>query len=336
MEKVYEKILDKIPDTVDFSFITVKNETCKTLSIDNPSDFSVYLKIESANTYIFDPNHIVLKKRQKTDIKVKITPDTATVLIASAIFTLDEKSTKVVKLSSIAKYPYLRISRNVLDFGNVLIGKSKENEIIIHNPEKVPARFEIKKETNVPGRPIEQFFLSCYKGDIPPSSSFLINVKYVTTYPNFFSYETFEVKTKGGNVNRFSCLGNCLSLNTYPNAKNVNFGSIELTAGMTKLIRIFNDSEVATPYQFFHSNDGPFIINDCQGIIEPKSNVRVHISFRPNETMIYYDRVFCLVKNHFLYVSKIFLEILHYSNLNFTYYFHISRLLICMVHVMIY
>jgi hypothetical protein len=306
MEKVYEKILEKIPDTIDFSFITVKNETFKTFSIENPSEFSVFLKIESANTYIFEPNHIVLKKKQKTDIKVKITPETATVIIASAIFTLDEKSTKVVKLSSIAKYPYLRISGNVLDFGNVLIGKSKENEIIIHNPEKVPARFEIKKETNVPGRPIEQFFLSSYKGEIPPSSSFLINVKYVTTYPNFFSYETFQVKTKGGNVNRFSCLGNCLSLNTYPNAKNVNFGSIELTAGVTKLIRIFNDSEVATPFQFFHSNDGPFIINDTQGIIEPKSNVRVHISFRPNETMIYYDRVFCLIKNHFLYVRKNF------------------------------
>jgi hypothetical protein len=308
MEKVYEKILDKLPHTIDFSFITVKNETTRIITFENPSEFSVLLKIDSANTYIFEPNHCVLKKKQKVDIKVKIIPEMATVLIANSIFTLDEKASRVVKLSSIAKYPYLRISHNVLDFGNVLIGKSKENEIIIHNPEKVPARFEIKKETNSPGRPIEQFYLSAYKGEIPPNASFMIKVKYVTTYPSFFSYETFDVRTKGGNLNRFSCLGNCLALNTYPNAKNVNFGSIELTAGMTKLIRVFNDSEVATPFQFFHTNDGPFIISETQGMIEPKSNVRVHISFRPNETMIYYDRVFCLIKNHFLYVNKNHLE----------------------------
>jgi hypothetical protein len=302
MEKIYEKIIDKIPDTIDFSFITVKNETQKTFFIENPSDFSILFKIDTEDVYKFEPSQFVLKKKQKVEIKVKITPELATVLIANAIITFDEKSSKVIKMSSIAKYPYLRINKNILDFGNVIIGKSKELELIINNPEKVPAKFEIRKKTNIPGKHVEQFFLSVYKGEIPPNSAFLVKVKYITNYPNFFSYETFEVITKGGNLNRFSCLGNSLALTTYINAKNVNFNSIELADSMTKLIRIFNESEVSTPYQFFHSNDGPFIIHEPQGLIEPRSNVRVNITFKPNDTIMYYDRVFCLIKNHYLFV----------------------------------
>lgn len=306
MEKTYDKILEKIPETIDFSFITVKNETVKSIVLDNHSDTPILFKIENADTYIFEPTQGIIPKKQKQEIKVRIIPESATVLIANAMITLDDKTSKIIKLSSIAKYPYIRISRNILDFGNVLIGKSKELELIITNTEKVPAKFAIQKKSSVPGRSAEQFYLSAYRGEIPPGASFLLKAKYVTTYPGYFSYETFEVKTKGGNKNRFSLLGNCLALTTYLTCKSVNFNSIELTGTMTKLIRLYNDSEVATTYQFFHNNEGPFYIHETQGVIEAKSNVRVNITFRPIETMIYYDRIFCLIKNHFLFALDLY------------------------------
>jgi hypothetical protein len=306
MEKNYDKVLEKIPETVDFSFITVKNETTRIMILENPLESSILFKIEVSDTYKIEPSKGVLNKNNKAEIKIKIIPESATVLIANAIITIDEKVSKVIKMSSIAKYPYLTLSKNMLDFGNVIIGKSKELELIISNPEKVPAKFVIKKRNLSQVKSNEQFYLSNYKGEIDPQASFLLKVKYVTNYPNYLSHETFEVKTIGGNKNRFLCSGNSLALTSHISAKNVNFNSMELTSTTTKLIRLYNDSDVPTTYQFFYHNDGPFFIQDLQGTIEARSNVRVNISFKPLETIIYYERVFCLVKNHFLYALDLY------------------------------
>jgi hypothetical protein len=298
MEKIYPKILEKIPDTVDFSFISVRNMTQKSFFLENPSDQSIIYRIENENAYVFEPNQGVIMKKHKIEIKIKIVPESATVLIANALIVLDEKSQKIIKLSSIAKYPYIKINKSAMEFGNVLIGKSKEMELILTNSEKVPAKFSIVKKTIPFGKIKEYFYLSTTKGDIPPENSFLIKIKFITSHPGQFSYETFEVITNGGNTSRFSCFGNCLSLTTHISSKNVNFHSIELTSSMSKLIRLYNDSEEPTTFQIYHNNDGPFKILETEGVIGAKTNVRVNVIFKPNDTMTYYERVFCLIRNH--------------------------------------
>lgn len=308
MEKTYQNILDKIPQTIDFGFITVKNETFRIITLENPSNQNILFNIESQDVYNIEPKQGVLNKKQKLEIKVAIFPNSATVLVANAKITLDnnEKISKIIKFSSVAKYPYLRISRNLHNFEAVLIGKWKESEIIVSNSEKVPAKFKIVRQTVYEGKQVEQFFLSHYKGEVPPNESFRIVIRYQTHYTNYFSYETFKLKTIGGNSTSFSCIGNSLALSTSINAKSVNYNSIELTKTFKNMIRLFNDSEEPTTYQFFHVNDGNFFIEETQGVIEAKSNVRVNVTFFPKETMIYYDRVFCLIKNHTLSVLDIY------------------------------
>ena len=44
MEKIYSNILSQIPDTIDFDFISVKNETIKSIILENTSMQSVFLK----------------------------------------------------------------------------------------------------------------------------------------------------------------------------------------------------------------------------------------------------------------------------------------------------
>ena len=67
---------------------------------------------------------------------------------------------------------------------------------------------------------------------------------------------------------------------------------------MSKLIRLYNDSEEPTTFQIHHNNDGPFKILETEGVIGAKTNVRVNVIFKPNDTMTYYERVFCLIRNH--------------------------------------
>lgn len=309
LEKIYDKILDKIPKELDFGFVAVKNEAVQYITIDNNNKFQIPFNLESTEFFKFEPSVGNLPKMGKIEIKIKTCPQSAVVSVANAQVILGKditRKSKVLKMTVISKYPYLKIFKNVLDFGNVIIGKSKELELVINNPEKVPAKFSIEKKKFSNSKSIEQFYLSEINGIVPPNSSFLLKIKYVTSYPNYFSYETFDIITKGGNVNRFNCIAHSLALNTNISEKFINFYSLELNSSKTKMIRLFNESDEMTYYQFFYNNDHVFLFDELEGTIPAKSNVRVTITFKPKETISYYDRIFCLIKNHFLFVNNFF------------------------------
>ena len=298
MDKFYQQILESIPDSIDFNFITVKNESIRLLTLENKSNISILYRVENSEGYIFDPPSGVIQRNKKQEIKIKITPDSAIVLVANAKIILDDKVSKIIKLSSISKYPYLTLNKSNIDFGVIPIGKHTLQELIITNTESVPAKFIITRHSEQPGKHPEIFFLSETKGEIPPYSAFLVKIKYQTFFPGVASFETYTLKTIGGNTMRFSCSGSCLTLSTYLNAKYVNFKSVPLGNQITKLIRVFNDSDLSADYQIFHNNDGAFKINKTEGTIKAHSNMRINITFKPYETITYYERVFCLIKNH--------------------------------------
>ena len=313
IEKTYDKILDKIPKELDFGFIAVKNENTKLIILENHNKSPIPFNIESNDDFKFEPNTGNIPKLGKIEIKVKIYPQSAIVSVGNAQIILGKdtsRKARIIKLCAISKYPYLKIHKNILDFGNVVIGKTKELELIINNPEKVEAKFNIEKKKFIHAKSIEQFYVSDLSGIVPPESSFLLKIKYVTSYPNFFSYETFDILTKGGNINRFSCIAHSQGLTTNISDKFINFHSVELNTTKTKMIRLFNESDELTYFQFFYNNDHVFFFDELEGVIPAKSNVRVTITFKPNETVSYYDRIFCLIKNHFLFVrffKKIFI-----------------------------
>ena len=72
MEKVYSYILSKIPDTIDFDFISVKNETIKSIYLENISEQSIVFKIENAEGFIFEPNQGIIPIKRRIEIKIKI------------------------------------------------------------------------------------------------------------------------------------------------------------------------------------------------------------------------------------------------------------------------
>ena len=328
LERIFDKILDKVPRDVDFGFVAVKNEVTRTMHIENITKFQIPFEFDSSDMYHFSPSEGNLPRMGKIEIKVTMNPQSAIVSVSNAQLILGKENnqkSKVIKISSISKYPYLKIHKTILDYGNVVIGKTKELDIIINNPEKVPATFYIEKKRFNDCKQIEQFYVSNSHGVVPPNSSFQLKVKYITSYPNFFSYETFDINTKGGNVNRFNCIGHSLSLNTNISERFVNFFSVELNQTKTKMIRLFNESEENTQFQFFYNNDHVFILNQLEGVVPAKSNVRVTITFKPKECITYYDKIFCLMKNHFLFVKFLIFLIIF-----------IFRVLILLVLAMIY
>jgi hypothetical protein len=306
MEKAYTHIFSKIPETIDFDFISVKNETIKTLTLENISEKSIFYKIENAEGFIFEPNEGIIPIKKKIEIKIKINPTLATVLIANARIILDQKYTKIIRLSSIAKYPFISINKSNLDFGTVQIGHFTEQELIITNNENVPAKFNIERTSTQPGKQPCMFFISDLSGTIPPKSNYLIKILFKPIFCLNSSYETFTISTIGGNKLNFSCKGYCNSLKTWVGAKSVNFKTVPLGSQIKKLFRIYNESDVSTEFQIYHDNSGVFIFDIIEGIIPAKSNIRINVTFRPYETMVYYQRIFCLIRNHSLFTIDLF------------------------------
>ena len=53
MEEIYKYMLDQIPNSIDFNFITVKYETVQSFILDNISNSSILFSIENAEGFIF-------------------------------------------------------------------------------------------------------------------------------------------------------------------------------------------------------------------------------------------------------------------------------------------
>ena len=306
MEKVYSNILSSIPERIDFDFITIKTETTKHIYLENPSEQNILFNIENAEGFIFEPSNGIIPKKKKIDVHIKIKPNLANVLVSNARIMLEQKYYKIIRLSFVSKYPYLHLNKNSVEFGIIQIGKTSEAELIISNLETVPAHFTIERKSTQPGNQPCMFYISNLSGDIPPKSNYLLKILYKPMFPSTNSHEVFCLLTKGGNKLTFSCKGSCKPLKTWVGIKCVNFKTVQLGEQKKKLFRIYNDSDSPTEFKIYHDNSGTFSFDITEGVIPGKSNVRINVIFKPYETIIYYKRVFCLIKNHMLFPIDLF------------------------------
>ena len=306
MEKICTNILSAIPDTIDFDFISIKTETMKSIHLNNFSEQNILFKIENAESFIFEPSSGIIPRKKKLEIKIKINPNLARVLVSNARIILENKYHKIIKMSYVAKYPFLHINKQHLEFGSVQIGKSLEKELILSNLESVPAHFTIEQKSIQPGKQPCIFYISDLSGNIPPKSNFLLKILYKPIFPLMNSHEIFCISTKGGNKLTFECKGSCRPLKTWVGTKCVNFKTVALGSQMKKLFRIYNDSDSPTEFQIYHDNSGAFFFDITEGIIPAKSNIRINATFRPYETIMYYQRIFCFIKNHVVFPIDLF------------------------------
>ena len=82
-----------------------------------------------------------------------------------------------MKLSAIGKIGYLTINKNLMEFGGLLIGKRRSQDLIIKNSSHVECSFRIEKkeEDQFQDKSLE---VDVKSGRIPAKSSFLVKVSY--------------------------------------------------------------------------------------------------------------------------------------------------------------
>ena len=89
-------------------------------------------------------------------------------------------------------------------------------------------------------------------------------------------------------------------------AKSIQFGEVQLESVTNRLLNICNDSDQPTTFQFYCDKTNIFAFSKTEGTIKPHSQTRIIIEFFPQKTTSYYERVFCIVRNHeIMYVDLI-------------------------------
>lgn len=218
--------------------------------------------------------------------------------MASAIFKITEgdEGQKVLKMSAIGKYPFLTVSTTSIDFDTILIGKVDSKTITVKNNSLVSGQFTIEKAHDDGKDP--SFSLDYYSGDVPPNSLFAITVKYVPSLVGTVSCAKYKLKTVGGNEAEFSVKGYAEGVTTSLSNKSVHFGEVQIGQTTNRLLNIVNDSDLPTQFQFMNDKKNIFSFSKIEGVVNAHSSTRIIINFTPTETVNYYERIFCMVRNH--------------------------------------
>lgn len=105
---------------------------------------------------------------------------------------------------------------------------------------------------------------------------------------------------------KFSCFGQALGNDVSLSSNSIHFGEVQLESTTNRLLNIVNDSDQPTSFQFYSDKTNIFAFSKTEGTINAHSQVRIIIEFYPQKTTNYYERVFCVVRNHqILYVDLV-------------------------------
>jgi len=141
-------------------------------------------------------------------------------------------------------------------------------------------------------------------GELLPGQITKVTVTYTPSLAGVKSYCLLKVSAFGGNEIEFSCRGEADGYNVELSSKTVHFGEVQAQQTTNRLLNVVNDSDLPTSFQFFTDKSNLFSISMTEGIVKPHASQRIIITFSPQRTGNYYERIFCLVKNHkVLYVD---------------------------------
>lgn len=126
------------------------------------------------------------------------------------------------------------------------VGKSETKKVTLRNQSLVIADWTIEKLNDDGKDP--SFTLSEMKGSIAPGSSTTIWVTYAPTMPGSFSCTQYQVSIQGGNLLKFTCIGEGLGNEVSFSTNSIHFGEVQLEQTTNRLLNIINDSDQATTF----------------------------------------------------------------------------------------
>ncbi|EGR30774.1 hypothetical protein IMG5_123900 [Ichthyophthirius multifiliis] len=292
-ELIHKPIQTDIQDSIDFGFQAVYQSQTRKFYLQNPNEYPIDFNFESKIFHI-NPQIGKLMPKQVQQIQIQFTPFEASALVSTVILNIEKEDARIIKISGVGKYVYLQLSSKKVNFGKLLIGKSLIKQISIKNISQVQTEFTIQKK-NTDENIHQAFFLDAKEGQIPGNSIFLLNINFKPQLQDLVYIQHWEILFPGGNPVEFSVIGEGEGFDVFFDVKSVNFGEIKIGNQQSKLVKLYNNSDMECRYQIFNELGNVFQANNQIGVIKGKSHVRILILFQPINTICYYERIFCVL-----------------------------------------
>ena len=291
-----KELCEQIPKNIDFGFCAVGQETDRTFKLTNYTTTEKNFSFAEC-PFKIDPIQDSIAPKSSKTIRMSYYPTNATVVVASTVFRVDSEEERVIKLSAIGKFPFLKTQNTKIDFQDVIYGKRKVKDLIIYNASEVTTYFNITP-TSLDEYSDRSFSLDVDHGYIPPKSSFLVKITYRPMIWDLYSCTHFSINCQGGNTIEIQCVGKALSIEAKLSSRIVDFGSIRLNSTTNRMVTLHNNSDTNCSFEIIIDNTGIFSVKESVGVIKPKSYARLLVLFTPQKTINYYQRVYVLIRNH--------------------------------------
>lgn len=140
--------------------------------------------------------------------------------------------------------------------------------------------------------------LSHETAQLQPNSSNTVSVTYTPRIQDITTCAYFKVSTNGGNNLSFTCRAVALGFDVELSAKSLHFGEVQVDTETNRILNVVNNSDLPTQFQLNTESGNMFSFSQTVGTVKPHSACRIVVNFGPKKTGNYYERVFCVVKNH--------------------------------------
>lgn len=282
-----------LPRALDFGFCAVGETAVRTLTAHNSAAEPVVFAFTHCPVKI-SPSCGSIEAGKSLAVRFEIAHSEAKVIVAKSLLSVAHQRPTVVKFSAIFKYPYLQLSGDKIDFGQLLVGERAVIQKELFNPSKVPAAFEVVK---VRGRPGDEA-IRCRQdaGTVPPGSSFLLEFEFVPAVAALASDCSFEVRTRGGVSHSLEAKGVARRVKARFSTPILNFGAVK--TGQATVAEVTLVNEVAQPLRWeLLEPDSHFSFSCPRGEVPPLSYQRLKVRFAPEIVGNYYKRAFCVLKD---------------------------------------
>jgi hypothetical protein len=110
--------------------------------------------------------------------------------------------------------------------------------------------------------------------------------------------------TDGGNECNFNAKGEAQGFDVALSTNSVHFGEVAVDNSTNRLINVQNNNDMPCTFQFVTDKNNMFSFSQTEGVVKPFSFARIIVTFVPPKTGNFYERIFCMVRNHqVLYVD---------------------------------
>eukprot|EP01060_Flectonema_neradi_P033496 TRINITY_DN5644_c0_g1_i4.p1 TRINITY_DN5644_c0_g1~~TRINITY_DN5644_c0_g1_i4.p1 ORF type:complete len:1741 (+),score=268.72 TRINITY_DN5644_c0_g1_i4:45-5225(+) len=297
------------PTKLDFGPCPVKIRTSHGFTIKNllnvPVAYNWEVPLGDGKTpapFTVVPSKGKLGPKEEAQLALTFNPVEASVFVAAAVCrTSASDKTTVFKVSGIGKYPYIRASHSMLEFGEVYVGKKVDRKITLKNASLVPAAFKITPKDKNTTSATDPFSFKPSAAVIKPESELVVTVNYSPTSCGLYTLNGYTISTVGGANLSLTTAGLGIGPSLSLSSKHLHFGERDLrsTAKLPfngeKVITIRNKSPHECTYQIVGIEKGcAFRVVPSFGSIQPQRSANLTFTFFPSSAMNYYKRVYLL------------------------------------------